>query len=162
MPELADTLDRLGSRGRRTASTAASSRSESPRHVPITLDDLARYEVIEREPLAVSYRGDELRTNPPPSSGGRLLAVGLEALGDAEATPLAMVRAMEAQDAMRRAEAVGGTTHISAVDGRRRRGVALLLARLVGRHRRPRAPASSSTTCWGSPSCSARLARARG
>ena len=85
--------------------------------MPITLDDLARYEVIEREPLAVSYRGDELRTNPPPSGGGRLLAVGLEALGDAEATPLAIVRAMEAQDAMRRAEEVGGTTHISAVDG---------------------------------------------
>jgi gamma-glutamyltranspeptidase/glutathione hydrolase len=115
MPELADTLDRLGVegadyfyRGKLAERIAA--------HVPITLDDLARYEVIEREPLAVSFRGEELRTNPPPSGGGRLLAAGLDALGPSEATPLAMVHAMEAQDAMRRAEAVGGTTHISAVD----------------------------------------------
>jgi len=42
--------------------------------------------------------------------------VGLEALGDAEPTASAIVRAMEAQDAMR-TDAVGGTTHISAVDG---------------------------------------------
>ncbi|HEY8107813.1 MAG TPA: gamma-glutamyltransferase [Gaiellaceae bacterium] len=116
MPELADTLERLAAegpdyfyRGELAEQIAA--------HVPVTLDDLARYEVIDREPLAVAFRGDELRTNPPPSAGGRLLAVGLEALGSAEATPLAIVRAMEAQDAMRRAEEVGGTTHISAVDG---------------------------------------------
>jgi gamma-glutamyltranspeptidase / glutathione hydrolase len=67
--------------------------------------------------LSVQYRGGELRTNPPPSSGGRLLAVGLEALGDAEATPFAIARAMEAQEAARYAEDAGGTTHISAVDG---------------------------------------------
>jgi gamma-glutamyltranspeptidase/glutathione hydrolase len=116
MPELADTLERLAAegpdylyRGELAEQIAA--------HVPVSLDDLARYEVIEREPIAVSFRGDELRTNPPPATGGRLLAVGLEALGAAEATPLAIVRAMEAQDAMRRAEEVGGTTHISAVDG---------------------------------------------
>jgi gamma-glutamyltranspeptidase/glutathione hydrolase len=116
MPELADTLERLAAdgpdylyRGELAERIAA--------HVPVTLDDLARYEVIEREPLAVSFRGDQLRTNPPPSAGGRLLAVGLEALGTAEATPLAIIRAMEAQDAMRRNHAVGGTTHISAVDG---------------------------------------------
>jgi gamma-glutamyltranspeptidase / glutathione hydrolase len=116
MPELADTLEQLAAdgpdylyRGELAERIAA--------HVPISLDDLARYEVIEREPLAVSFRGDELRTNPPPSAGGRLLAVGLEALGAAEATPLSIVQAMEAQDAMRRAEDVGGTTHISAVDG---------------------------------------------
>ena len=116
VPELGDTLEQLAVegpdfmyRGELAQRIAA--------HVPITLDDLARYRVLEREPLAGSYRGDELRTNPPPSSGGRLLTVGLEALGAAEATPVAIVRAMEAQDAMRRADAVGGTTHISAVDG---------------------------------------------
>src|SRR5262249_5068805 len=49
-------------------------------------------------------------------SGGRLLKAGLETLGGADPTPLAAVRAMEGQDAMR-AEAIGGTTHISAVDG---------------------------------------------
>jgi gamma-glutamyltranspeptidase/glutathione hydrolase len=116
MPELADTLERLGAegpdyfyRGELAVRIAG--------HVPLTLGDLARYEVIEREPLAVSYGGDEIRTTPRPSAGGRLLAVGLEALGAAEVTPVSMIRAMEAQDAMRRAEAVGGTTHISAVDG---------------------------------------------
>lgn len=117
VPELADTLERLAVdgpdyfyRGELAERIAA--------HVPLTLGDLDRYEVIEREPLAVSYRGDEIRTTPPPSVGGRLLAVGLEALGAEEVTPLAMIRAMQAQDAMRRAEAVGGTTHISAVDGK--------------------------------------------
>ncbi|HLY86715.1 MAG TPA: gamma-glutamyltransferase [Gaiellaceae bacterium] len=112
IPELADTLDRLALegpdciyRGELAERIAA--------HVPVTLDDLAGYRVIEREPLEVSYRGGVLRTNPPPSSGGRLLAVGLEALGDAEPTALAVARAMQAQEA----EAAGGTTHISVVDG---------------------------------------------
>jgi gamma-glutamyltranspeptidase/glutathione hydrolase len=116
VPELADTLERIAVdgadyfyRGELAERIAA--------HVPITLDDLARYEVLEREPLTRSYRGEELRTNPPPWGGGRLLLAGLEALGDAQPTRLAMIRAMEAQDARRRADAVGGTTHISAVDG---------------------------------------------
>src|SRR5881392_355625 len=105
VPDLGDTLEQLAAEGpdclyhgELAARTAA--------HVPITLEDLARYEVIEREPLATAYRGEELRTNPPPSSGGRRLAVGLEALGDAEPTPPAIVRAMAAQDAMR-TDAVG-------------------------------------------------------
>jgi gamma-glutamyltranspeptidase/glutathione hydrolase len=116
MPELADTLEQVAAEGAGCLYRGELAERVAA-HVPITLDDLARYEVIEREPLAVSVRGDELRTNPPPSAGGRLLAVGLETLGAAEATPLAIVRAMEAQDAVRRVEAVGGTTHISAVDG---------------------------------------------
>jgi gamma-glutamyltranspeptidase / glutathione hydrolase len=115
VPELADTLERLGAEGPDYVYRGELAQRIAA-HVPITLDDLARYEVIEREPLAVPYRGDELRTNPPPSAGGRLLVVGLEALGAAEATPLAIVRAMEAQDAARSAQAAGGTTHISAVD----------------------------------------------
>jgi gamma-glutamyltranspeptidase/glutathione hydrolase len=118
VPELADTLERLAAEGPGflyhgdvAARLAA--------HVPITLRDLARYAVIERAPLATRYRGGELLTNPPPSSGGRLLAVGLEALGDAEATPLAIARAMEAQEeAARHADDSGGTTHISVVDGK--------------------------------------------
>jgi gamma-glutamyltranspeptidase/glutathione hydrolase len=116
VPELADTLERLAAEGPGflyhgdvAARLAA--------HVPITLEDLARYEVLEREPLATRYRGGELLTNPPPSSGGRLLAVGLEALGDAEATSLMIARAMEAQEAARHADDPGGTTHISVVDG---------------------------------------------
>jgi gamma-glutamyltranspeptidase / glutathione hydrolase len=116
MPELGDTLDVLAAEGADSFYRGELAERIAA-HVPVTLDDLARYEVIEREPLAGSYRGDELRTNPPPSSGGRLVAVGLEELGDADATPLAIARAMETQQEMRREEAVGGTTHISVVDG---------------------------------------------
>lgn len=36
----------------------------------ITADDLARYEVKEREPVRGSYRGYEIISAPPPSSGG--------------------------------------------------------------------------------------------
>ncbi len=39
----------------------------------ITADDLARYEVKEREPVHGSYRGFEVITAPPPSSGGTVL-----------------------------------------------------------------------------------------
>jgi gamma-glutamyltranspeptidase/glutathione hydrolase len=113
-PELAATIEQIAAEGARCLYHGELAERIAA-HVPVTLDDLARYEVLEREPLAASYRGDDLRTNPSPSSGGRLLRVGLETLGDAEPTPPAIVRAMEAQDAMR-VEALGGTTHISAVD----------------------------------------------
>ena len=36
----------------------------------ITLDDLKNYTVVERKPLHGSYRGYEIMTSPPPSSGG--------------------------------------------------------------------------------------------
>jgi len=116
MPELGDTLDLLAAGGA-DALYRGELAQRIAAHVPITLEDLARYEVVEHEPLAATFHGDELRTNPPPSSGGRLLAAGLEELGDAEPAPLAMARAMEAMEAMRLAEGVGGTTHISVVDG---------------------------------------------
>jgi gamma-glutamyltranspeptidase / glutathione hydrolase len=112
-PELADTLDRIGAEGARCLYTGELAERIAA-HLPITLEDLARYRVIEREPLEVGYRGGELRTNPPPSRGGPLLAIGLEALADADPTPLSVARAMEAQEIARGA---GGTTHISVVDG---------------------------------------------
>jgi gamma-glutamyltranspeptidase / glutathione hydrolase len=46
----------------------------------LTAADLAAYQVVEREPLAVHYRGARLLTNPPPSFGGRLIGQGLELL----------------------------------------------------------------------------------
>jgi gamma-glutamyltranspeptidase / glutathione hydrolase len=82
-------------------------------HVPLTADDLSGYRVVEREPVAVAYRGCEFRSNPPPSSGGRLIALGLEALGDG----FDVVHAMEVMEAAR-VPAAGGTTHISVVDAR--------------------------------------------
>jgi gamma-glutamyltranspeptidase/glutathione hydrolase len=114
MPELAETLERVAAEGPQCLYRGELAERIAA-HVPITVEDLAGYRVIERDPLEVPYRGGEIRTNPPPSSGGRLLAVGLEALGDIEPTPLAMARAMDAQQAARQ-EAIGGTTHISVVD----------------------------------------------
>ena len=116
MPEFAETLERLAAEGGEYLYRGELA-ERIVAYVPLTLEDLARYKVIEREPLATPYRGGELRTNPRPASGGRMLVVGLEALGSAEPTPLSMARAMEAQEAARREEAVGGTTHISVVDG---------------------------------------------
>ena len=39
----------------------------------ITFDDLAHYEVKEREAVRGSYRGYEIISAPPPSSGGTTL-----------------------------------------------------------------------------------------
>ena len=115
MPELAKTLEQVAAEGAGCLYHGELAERIAA-YVPITLADLARYEVHEREPVAASYRGEQLWTCPSPSSGGRLLKVGLETLGDAEPTPLAVIQAMEVLDAMRD-EALGGTTHISALDG---------------------------------------------
>ena len=48
----------------------------------VTQADLAAYRVIEREPLAVDYRGHRVLTNPLPSFGGSLVAVTLGLLED--------------------------------------------------------------------------------
>lgn len=46
----------------------------------LTLEDLKNYRVIEREPLVINYRENTFLTNPPPSSGGTLIAFALELL----------------------------------------------------------------------------------
>jgi gamma-glutamyltranspeptidase/glutathione hydrolase len=46
----------------------------------LTLEDLQNYRVIEREPLTTCYRGNTFLTNPPPSSGGALIAFSLALL----------------------------------------------------------------------------------
>ena len=43
-------------------------------------EELQQYRVIERQPLAIPYRDALLLTNPPPSSGGALIAFALELL----------------------------------------------------------------------------------
>ena len=48
----------------------------------VTKDDLEAYSVIEREPLRIHYRDRVIHTNPPPSTGGILLALGLSLLGE--------------------------------------------------------------------------------
>lgn len=46
----------------------------------ITLDDLAGYTAVEREPIRGSYRGYEIVSMPPPSSGGVILVEMLNIL----------------------------------------------------------------------------------
>ena len=46
----------------------------------ITADDLAHYEVKEREPIRGTYRGYEIISAPPPSSGGIVLVESLNIL----------------------------------------------------------------------------------
>lgn len=46
----------------------------------ITADDLAHYEVKEREPVRGTYRGYEVISSPPPSSGGTVLIEALNIL----------------------------------------------------------------------------------
>jgi gamma-glutamyltranspeptidase / glutathione hydrolase len=80
-PELGDLLDRLGAEGPAFLYTGDVARAVSEwvleRGGMLSRDDLASYEVIERPPARVTYRGREVLTNPPPSSGGILIADAL-------------------------------------------------------------------------------------
>ncbi|MBA3300033.1 MAG: gamma-glutamyltransferase [Thermoleophilaceae bacterium] len=84
LPELADLLERLGSEGAGflyTGDVAARvSEWVLERGGLLTQEDLASYEVVEREPTAASFRSRRVLTNPPPSSGGILIADALELL----------------------------------------------------------------------------------
>ena len=51
----------------------------------MTMDDLARYRAVEREPVRGTYRGDTIVSMPPPSSGG---AHVIEILNILEGYPL--------------------------------------------------------------------------
>src|SRR5579863_6492192 len=72
-PELARTLERIANNpddfyhGAMARELAASIQKGGGL---ITADDLAHYEVKEREPIRGTYRGDEIISAPPPSSGG--------------------------------------------------------------------------------------------
>lgn len=72
-PELARTLERIASNpddfyhGAMARELAASIQKGGGL---ITNDDLVHYEVKEREPIRGTYRGDEIISAPPPSSGG--------------------------------------------------------------------------------------------
>ena len=46
----------------------------------LTTEDIARYRVVERQPLAVDYHNRRILTNPPPSAGGMLIAFALQLL----------------------------------------------------------------------------------
>ena len=84
MVELADLLDRYGAEGPGFAYTGDVAKAVSAwvleRGGLITEDDLAGYAPVDRQPVRAYYRGREMLTNPPPSSGGILIAYSLDLL----------------------------------------------------------------------------------
>jgi gamma-glutamyltranspeptidase/glutathione hydrolase len=109
LPELADLLDRLGDEGPgflyEGDVAAAVSDWVLARGGMITREDLAGYEVVERRPVRASFRGRDVLTNPPPSSGGILIADALELLerigrpGDTRALAEVVASTNRARDA---------------------------------------------------------------
>ena len=81
LPDMGDLLDRLGAEGCGFLYSGDVAHAVSDwvleRGGMLSPDDLGSYEVIEREPARVTYRGREVITNPPPSSGGILIADAL-------------------------------------------------------------------------------------
>jgi gamma-glutamyltranspeptidase / glutathione hydrolase len=119
--ELAEALERFGSEGAEPFCHGEIAKALSAYVLEhggtLGQADFAGYEVIEREPIRVGFRGTEVLTNPPPSSGGTLIAycLGLlEQAGDSSG-PEQLVAAMEAAN-VARGDLLGSTTHISALD----------------------------------------------
>ncbi len=83
-PELAETLAEIAAGGADTFYRGALAerivRESAAGGGRITAADLAAYEVIERDPVRIEYRGSEIVGNPPPSSGGALIAHTLRLL----------------------------------------------------------------------------------
>src|SRR5579859_5994703 len=137
--ELADALLRLGADGAGPFYTGdiahAVCRWLDARGGTMTLDDLAAYEAIAREPVRISYRERDVFTNPPPSAGGTLLAYAL-ALLDRGPSPPSLAEILGAMDAAQSERTpefleglaeegflerflgsrLGSTTHISVLD----------------------------------------------
>ena len=101
----------------------------------LTLEDLAAFEVIERDPLEITYRGLRYLTNPRPSLGGTLICAGLsllekETLSDTDwGSPCHMTKLASIMieierlknepdelEKINRKTFTRGTTHISVVD----------------------------------------------
>lgn len=80
-PEFADVLDVLAREGEglfyrgEIAQTIAGDCRSQGGH--LDMDDLQSYQLVRRQPLQLSYGDTGLLTNPPPSTGGLLIAFGL-------------------------------------------------------------------------------------
>lgn len=137
-PDLAEALERYGAEGAR-----ALCEGEVPERIEeyilsrggtLSVADFAAYEPILREPVGAVYRGRELRTNPPPSAGGILVAYCLALLDRIQDSgPEEVARVMaEANDARDEdfaaslgqegftqrffSDRLGSTTHLAAID----------------------------------------------
>ncbi len=83
-PGLADALDALAREGDdlfyEGSIAAAITRQSQAGGGHLSRDDLREYRAIARAPLRFDYRGAHLLSNPPPASGGLLVAFGLALL----------------------------------------------------------------------------------
>ncbi|HLM61117.1 MAG TPA: gamma-glutamyltransferase, partial [Pyrinomonadaceae bacterium] len=83
-PELAKTLERMKKSGAREFYTGETARliaeDMKANNGLITLEDLKNYQAKERMPLRGTYRGHEIISMPPPSSGGIVLLQALNVL----------------------------------------------------------------------------------
>lgn len=96
----------------------------------VTEADLANYEVLLREPLAVPFGNRTLLTNPRPAFGGELVALGLKLLAERGGLPadpvaaavttaevlVALEEARSQGEVGARLTSSGGTTHVSVRD----------------------------------------------
>ncbi|HET8567142.1 MAG TPA: gamma-glutamyltransferase [Solirubrobacterales bacterium] len=147
-PELAEALERYAEEGPESFYRGEVARAISDFVIGhggyVGPGDLASYAAVERKPIETAFRGTEVLTNPPPSSGGILIAycLGLlERLGP-RSGPEQLVAAMEAANSRRdlafaeslyeegmeagfldpagldlaAADLLGSTTHISVLD----------------------------------------------
>ena len=110
---LGDALERLGAEGAeafyRGEVAAAVSDWVLERGGTLAREDLAAYEPVAREPVRAAFRGRQVLTNPPPSSGGVLIAYALALLEELGDTGLeVVVGAMEAAQAARGEEFLEG------------------------------------------------------
>lgn len=126
-PDLGGTLERIAQRGVADLYTGELARAIARTVPSFRLADLERYRVVRRRPVVGTYRGAEFRSNPPPSSGGVLIALGLSQLERPGrfGSAAAIARIAAALDLQARARSrrltrrlvTAGTTHISVLDG---------------------------------------------
>lgn len=88
LPDFADALEALAREGAdlfyRGEIARTIERDLGQNGGALTRDDLEAYRVEDRTPLELRYRGARLFMNPPPASGGILIAFALELLKDFE------------------------------------------------------------------------------
>jgi gamma-glutamyltranspeptidase/glutathione hydrolase len=130
---LAATLERIAAEGTSFLYDGDVARALCELAPQIAPADLAGYRVIARRPVTATFDGHDFASNPPPSSGGVLIAYGLQRmarLGSFDVNDI--VETMRAQDAARDGlfasqlyrgglvrrlvDAPSMTTHISVVD----------------------------------------------
>jgi gamma-glutamyltranspeptidase/glutathione hydrolase len=78
LPQMADIFEYLAKYGPREFYEGEIAHSISEMSLTtggcLSYDDLSNYQVIKRKPLAITYRNASILTNPPPNSGGPLIA----------------------------------------------------------------------------------------